>query len=59
MRKQTYPNLTLIKIEKKEEKNKKDLKKESLPNKEKIKTVKKISKSILSKVKSFRIKKTK
>ena len=47
------------KIEKKEEKNKKDLKKESLPKGEKIKTVKKISKSILSKVKSFRIKKAK
>ena len=47
------------KIEKKEEKNKKDLKKESLPKEEKIKTVKKISKSILSKVKSFRIKKAK
>ena len=47
------------KIEKKEEKNKKDLKKESLPKGEKIKTVKKISESILSKVKSFRIKKEK
>ena len=47
------------KIEKKEEKNKKDLKKESLSKEGKIKTVKKISKSILSKVKSFRIKKTK
>ena len=47
------------KIEKKEEKNKKDLTKESLPKEKKIKTVKRISKSILSKVKSFRIKKTK
>ena len=47
------------KIEKKEEKNKKDLKKESLSKEGKIKTVKKISKSILSKVKSFRIKKEK
>jgi len=47
------------KIEKREEKNKKDLKKESLPKKEKIKTVRKISKSILSKVKSFSIKKAK
>ena len=47
------------KIEKKEEKNKKDLKKESLSKEGKIKTVKKISKSILSKVKSFRLKKEK
>jgi len=47
------------KIEKKEEKNKKDLTKESLPKEKKIKTVKRISKSILSKVKSFRIKKAK
>ena len=47
------------KIEKKEEKNKKDLKKESLPKEEKIKTVKKISKSILSKVKSLASKKSK
>tara|TARA_B100002049_G_scaffold212427_1_gene176193 strand:+ start:164 stop:1042 length:879 start_codon:yes stop_codon:yes gene_type:complete len=47
------------KIEKKEEKNKKDLTKESLPKEKKIKTVKRISKSILSKVKSFRIKKEK
>ena len=47
------------KIEKKEEKNKKDLKKESLSKEGKIKTVKKISKSILSKVKLFRIKKEK
>ena len=47
------------KIEKKEEKNKKDLTKETLPKEKKIKTVKRISKSILSKVKSFRIKKAK
>ena len=47
------------KIEKKEEKNKKDLKKESLSKEGKIKTVKKISKSILSKVKSLASKKSK
>ena len=49
-----------LKVEKKEEKNIKELqKKEAQKKKTKVKTVKKISKSIISKVKSLTSKKTK